>query len=304
MDDILARVDDAWRRCGSDRDALERELLAIRADVAAEYGTESAAYVTMCNELGTFYRVTANYKKGEAVFFEALAGIEAIAGRHDQYATCMDNLAELYRLDGRLDECEATVREAEGYFTDEHSLEYAACINYQGHLACARHDFERGLALYTKALGIVEENGSPAFHASTAYANIANVLQTLGRLDEAAAYLARARAIYDAGELSKGAHYIALLNSLALLHEQMHDDAQAKQVFDAEIDDMARVPTSPIDALVSLVNAGRFYARTKDVAGLRAVLGFVDRLAALDRIQGHQVLVRTLEEAKAWRELV
>lgn len=301
MDDMLARVDDAWRRCGNDRERLEAELLAIRADVAAEYGAESAAYVTMCNELGTFYRVTANYKKGEVVFREALAGIEAIAGRHDQYATCLDNLAELYRLDGRLDECEATVREAEGYFTDEHSMEFAACINYQGHLACARHDYERGLACYQRALAIVEENGSPAFHVSTAFANIANVLQATGRLDEAASYLARARHIYDSGELSKGAHYISLLNTLALLHEQMGDDASAKAVYDDEVGEMGRVPVSPVDGLVSLVNAGRFYHRTGDATGLEGVLAWIDRYAALDRIQGHPVLVRALQEAAAWR---
>lgn len=304
MDDILARVDEAWGRCGNDRDSLERELLRIREEVAQEYGRESAAYVTMCNELGTFYRVSANYKKGEVVFREALAGIEAIAGRHDQYATCMDNLAELYRLDGRLEECEATVREAEGYFTDEHSLEYAACINYQGHLACARHDFERGLACYQRALGIVEENGTPAFHASTPYANIANVMQATGRLDEAASYLAKARALYDGGELSKGAHYISLLNSLALLHEQLGDDKSARSVYDDEVNAMGCVPVSPIDALVSLANAGRFYLRTNNPAGLKGVLSWIDRLAALDRIQGRPLLERTLEEAVAWRERV
>lgn len=132
--DVLSRVDAAWQAHRTDPAALAQDLLSLRGEVALACGTASPEYVTLCNELGSFYCSRGNYQSGETSFRAALAGIEALAGRSDAYATCLDNLAELYRLDSRLDECAAALAEASSLFSSRHSLEYAACLNYQGHL--------------------------------------------------------------------------------------------------------------------------------------------------------------------------
>lgn len=102
--DVLARVDAAWQTNRTDPNALEQALLSLLDEVTLSCGTASPEYVTLCNEPGSFYRSRGDYKSGEKSFRAVLDGIESLAGRSDSYATYLDNLAELYRLDGRLDE--------------------------------------------------------------------------------------------------------------------------------------------------------------------------------------------------------
>lgn len=146
----------------------------------------SPEYVTLCNELGSFFRSRGDYQNGEESFRAALEGIEALAGRSDAYSTCLDNLAVLYRLDGRLDKCANALAEASTLFSNRHSLEYAACLNYQGHLCMAYHDLTGARMRYQAALNIVRENGSPTFELSTAFANVASALMGENSLPESA----------------------------------------------------------------------------------------------------------------------
>ena len=300
MSNLMQRVDEAWGKYKGSFDNLEKALLDIKDDVERESGKHSAEYVSMCNELGTFYRTHADYAKGEQAFFEALAGIEAIAGRKDQYATCMDNLSELYRLSGDAEKCRKTLLEAETYFTDQHSLEFAACINYQGHLAASTGDPAHALECYTKALDIVNENGAPAFHVSTAHANIASVNQQMGNLAEAADHLNFARTFYDSGELNKGAHYATLLNSLATLQEQLGNVDAATEVFDDLLNAVGTIPMSPIDALIGLINAGRFFNLNNDAERIAITKQKVAKISEFEPIHGHPVLVQAMEEAAKW----
>ena len=257
--DVLARVDAAWQARRTDPIALERALLSLRDEVALSCGTASSEYVTLCNELGSFYRSRGNYQCGEASFSAALARIEALAGRSDAYATCLDNLAELYRLDGRLDECAAALAEASALFSDAHSLEYAACLNYQGHLCMARRDPTGARMRYQEALAIVRENGSPAFELSTAFAN-------------AARHLDAACDLYRNGSLRHGPHYVSLLNSLATLYDRMGDVAAARAPYGEVLDSLeSGVPVNPDDARAALANAASFFLRTADSQGTARV---------------------------------
>ena len=266
--DVLSRVDAAWQDYRTDPAALEQALLSLRDEVALSCGTASPEFVTLCNELGSFYRSRGNYQSGEASFMAALAGIEALAGRSDAYATCLDNLAELYRLDGRLDECAAALAEASTLFSSRHSLEYAACLNYQGHLCMAQHDSAGALARYQAALGIVCENGSPAFETSTAYANVASALMDEGELAEAARYLDAACDLYRDGSLRRGPHFASLLNSLATLRDHMGDVAAARSSYGEVLDILeSGLPVNPDDARTALDNAASFFSRTSDGQG-------------------------------------
>ncbi|MCI7438716.1 MAG: tetratricopeptide repeat protein [Coriobacteriaceae bacterium] len=270
--DVLARVDAAWQAHRTDPIALERALLSLRDEVALSCGTASSEYVTLCNELGSFYRSRGNYQCGEASFSAALAGIEALAGRSDAYATCLDNLAELYRLDGRLDECAAALAEASALFSDAHSLEYAACLNYQGHLCMARRDPTGARMRYQEALAIVRENGSPAFELSTAFANVASALMEEGNLADAARHLDAACDLYRNGSLRHGPHYVSLLNSLATLYDRMGDVAAARAPYGEVLDSLeSGVPVNPDDARAALANAASFFSRTADSQGTARV---------------------------------
>lgn len=270
--DVLARVDAVWQTHRTDPDALEQALLSLRDEVSLSCGEASPEYVTLCNELGSFYRSRGDYQNGEKSFHAALEGIETLAGRSDAYATCLDNLAELYRLDGRLDECASALAEASVLFSSRHSLEYAACLNYQGHLCMARRDPTGARARYQSALDIVRENGSPAFELSTAFANMASALMGENSLPEAARYLDAACDLYRDGSLRRGPHFASLLNSLATLRDRMGDVPSARSAYEEVLDILeAGLLVNPDDARTALGNAASFFSRTSDARGAARV---------------------------------
>lgn len=81
--DVLSRVDAAWQAHRTDPVALEQALLSLRDEAALSCGVASPEYVTLCNELGSFFRSRGDYQNGEESFRAALEGIEALAGRSD-----------------------------------------------------------------------------------------------------------------------------------------------------------------------------------------------------------------------------
>ena len=237
--------------------ALEQRL----ARAAEEGGTATPEYAVTANELGALYRATARYAQGEQAFKLALASIEALEGRSDRYATCLDNLAELYRLDGRLDECEQALEQAEALFTDHASDEYAACLNYQGHAAMVRGRFDDAAALYERSGVITQANQTGTIEVATAFQNVANAYMQAGRLPQADAALKRALAVYDEYGLPVNSHYVGLLNTLAVnAFRQGEVQAAADWMKRAE-DALARCNVSPLDAAVMLANAAAVFVK-------------------------------------------
>ena len=186
MSIITEQIDEAYRALPPVE--LEAFLKDLCKKEMLEHGRVSAEYVTACNELGTFFRGRARYDEGESAYQEALACAEALVGRTDPYATCLDNLGELYRLQGKLDLCEEYLLKAERAFSNKESVEYAACLNCQGHLAGSRHDRKRARDCYLRSLAIVEPNCSDSLTLATGYQNAASAFQAVGDLQSAASY--------------------------------------------------------------------------------------------------------------------
>ena len=236
--------------------ALEQRL----AQSDAKGGTATPEYVMITNELGALYRATARYEQGERAFKLSLSSIEAQEGRSDRYATCLDNLAELFRLAGRLDECERALAQAETLFTDRSSNEYAACLNYQGHLAMARGRFDEAASLYERSYDIARGNQTGTIEIATAHQNAANAYMQAGRLQDADAALQRALAVYDEYGLPVNSHYVGLLNSLAVIASRQGNAQAAADWMKRAEDALEQCNVSPLDAAVMLANAASAYA--------------------------------------------
>ena len=236
--------------------ALEQRL----AQLDAQGDVATSEYVMITNELGALYRATARYEQGERAFKLSLSSIETQEGRSDRYATCLDNLAELFRLDGRLDECERTLAQAEALFTDHSSNEYAACLNYQGHAAMARGRFEEAASLYERSYDIARGNQTGTIEIATAHQNVANAYMQAGRLQDADAALQRALAVYDEYGLPVNSHYVGLLNSLAVIASRQGNAQAAADWMKRAEDALEQCNVSPLDAAVMLANAASAYA--------------------------------------------
>lgn len=299
MSIITEQIDEAYRALSPVE--LEAFLKDLCKKEILEHGRVSAEYVTACNELGTFFRGRARYDEGESAYQEALACAEALVGRTDPYATCLDNLGELYRLQGKLDLCEEYLLKAERAFSNKESVEYAACLNYQGHLAGSRHDHKRARDCYLRSLAIVEPNCSDSLTLATGYQNAASAFQAVGDLQSAASYLEKSIDIYRRGSLSPNAHYVGLLNQIATLKMAQGQDDEAASTFDIALDTVNAVAISPLDAAIVLVNAAALYKRHGDADKFDAVLPHIEELMALDSIKGNPLMERIKKLIDTWR---
>ena len=298
MSELTEKTDAAW---GSLPPAeLEAFLRNLCDEMEAAHGRVSSEYVTAANELGTYLRVTASYKDGEAAFKNALASMEQLVGKNDSYATCLDNLAELYRLAGDLESCERCLAEADGIFSDKQSLEYAACLNYQGHLAESKKDPEAAKQCYLRSLAIVEPARPGSIDLATGYQNVANAYQAAGELKEAEEYLAKAMGLYSGGALSVNSHYVSLLNQMASLQLQQAKDAEAERSFDAAIEALGQTPVSPLDAIVVYTNAASLYRAYGRADKFADAVAAIKRLAAIDTIAQNPLVQRINETVARW----
>ena len=218
--------------------------------------------------------------------------VERDQGTHTaDYATVIDNLGELYRLSGDLDSCERCLTEAERLFVDKGSREYAACLNYQGHLAEARQDPARARQCYLRSLEIVERIEPESLDLATGYQ---------GDLTHAEEYLRRAMDLYDRGVLTINAHYISLLNQIAALELKQGRADDAERSFDQAVADLPKTTASPIDAIVVYANAGTLYHARGKADKCAAAVAQIDRIAQMDALADHPLVVRLSSLARSW----
>ena len=238
-------------------EALERRL----AKTEVQSGMTTPEYAVIANELGALYRATARYWQGERAFKLALESIEAQEGRSDRYATCLDNLAELYRLDGRLDECEQALDQAEALFVDHGSDVLAACLNYRGHALMARGRFDEAAELYARSRAITVANHIGTIEVATAFQNAAHAYMQGGDFQQADALLREALAVYDEYGLPVNSHYVGLLNTLAVNASRQGETQEAADWMKRAEEALGQCNVSPLDASVMFANAAALYAR-------------------------------------------
>lgn len=300
MPNSLEMIDEAWERFRREPERLETYLVELLDKIERERGAVSPDFVTVSNELGSFYRTHAMYKKGEEAFLRALSSIERLVGRGDYYAICMGNLGELYRLWGRPEDAGRCLDIAETCFEDKGSAEFAACLNYHGHLCSTMGRLEDARRHYRHALELVSAIEGHEYEVEAALGNLASACEALGDYEEAYGLLLRAKAFYDDGSLAPRAHYVSLLNSIALVLERLGRDGEAREVYLEEIDAMRTTPVSPVDAAVSFANAGDFFHRTGDTSRLAQIKDELGHIAATPGIGDNHIVLRSLERARAW----
>lgn len=281
-------------------DDLERCFREKLDEIARDSGIGTPQYAAYANELGTLYRVTARYAQSEEYFTKALESMDLQGIKGDRYATCLDNLAESYRLQGRLDDCERVLAQADVLFDNQQSNEYAACLNYQGHAKMMRGDFTLAARLYERALLITQKNQTGTVDVATAFQNVANAYQQMGELDAASNYLRWALDVYDGHGLRVNAHYIGLLNSLASIAYEQGDAETAASLFERAISSTAQCKISPFDKIVVLLNAGTVFHGIGQKERARQLSEQIEALAADAGLLDNANVQRALTTSASW----
>ena len=126
----------------------------------AEFEDDPSATVTVCNELGGFYRAFSRYSEGIPLYEKALGCIRRLGMEHTEgHGTTLLNFATTLAIVGQ-------------------------------------HD--RALDAYQQAAGIFEGPAyQKDFRLATLYNNMSSLYQNMGRLDEAEKYLRKAMSILE-----------------------------------------------------------------------------------------------------------
>lgn len=183
--------------------ALERWLTeACRSYDAAHVG-DLAGRAALYNELGSFYRGTGAYTKGEDAYLTAKELLEAAMAEEGadplDYATTINNFAGLCRLDKRFDQATELFRKALRIYAqapDTPPQLFASCRNNLGLVYIDMRLYEAALAEFEAAMSMLAGRTDAAYETATTAGNMSIALAGLGRQSEAYTYMQKAVEIY------------------------------------------------------------------------------------------------------------
>ena len=199
--------------------ATERFLLAARASERA--AAEPAFCVTVCNELGGFYRANARYEESCRFYSDGLAYAESVYGADSlAYGTILMNRAGASRMAGdtarAIGDFEAALRIVS--VQEDCNEVLASTWNNLGLAYYAAGRREDAVHAMKKSLSVAEITGDSCM-IGTGHLNLASVCMELGRREEALEHAERGAHCFAAEPDSPNAKYAEQL--LAALRNQV-----------------------------------------------------------------------------------
>ncbi len=225
------RVVETWPRCQQ----LLPHALICEAFIV-QWNLTSPRAARLLNQAGYYLNQRAQYQEAEPLYKRALAIREEVQGpEHLDTATSFNNLAFLYRVQGKLVEAEPLYKRAlairERVLGTEHP-DTALSLNNLAFLYWAQGRLEEAEPLLERALAI-REAVQGAEHSDTAFSleNIASLYQTQGRLEKAKQLHERALAIREGALGTEHPDTAISLNNLAHLYQTQGKLAEAESLY-------------------------------------------------------------------------
>jgi tetratricopeptide (TPR) repeat protein len=227
--DYLNKVDAIYGKATTP-DEVETCLRELLDSYGKEYSGSDIIYASLLNELGSFYRGNKRFREGEEYFQKAA---ELMVGLGEEYqaelATTLNNLAELYRLEGRLDDAEQQLSASLDIFaaspTDQ-VVPYASALNYLGHVHLDRNDYSEALSCYERSRDLLQSTDGPVELVITAYGNLTAAHIKTGHIPEAIEVLNVAEETLGLTPALEHESYHMLMNLRQLLLD--HDSSKSK----------------------------------------------------------------------------
>lgn len=151
------------------------------------------------NELGSLYRGMGLFDESEAAFLEAIAALsEAGDARAEELAISYNNLGGTYRMAGRQEEALHVFKKAMALYAallDFDNYGYASTFNNLA-LVFLSLGQEQAALEYLSQAAVAMRARALFLPLAISLTNLSMVVQALGRLEEARAYLEEAEAIF------------------------------------------------------------------------------------------------------------
>lgn len=209
---------------GDDRRALEyfEQALKFLREILPEAHPEIAKIL---NNMSAIYQSLSRMQESLNYTIDALEIYQSVYGEnHPEVALCYNNIAKIFLDVGHYDKASTYAGkswEIRRKFFPENSVEYAEYCNIMGMVHENHYEDSLSVESYFKAMRIYEALG---LESTPKYAyvcgNISNVLNIIGRKDEAFFYAKKSLEMISSVKGEENISYIGALNNLASIYEK------------------------------------------------------------------------------------
>lgn len=233
---------------------LDQFLLNKQFDEAEEYmkqglakaedECDAGATISICNELGGYYRATSRYAEGIPLYEKALELIYQL-GLNDteHHGTTLINYATTVTLIGDVEKALALDKAAAAIFTGEgFALDYrlATLYNNMSFLCMDLGHYEEAETSLNDALYILKTLDETEIDVAVTYTNLAGVYLAQEKLDEAKVTIKQALDIFITESGRDDVHYAGAVNLLGEIYFRESQYEKAAALFEEAMSLTAR----------------------------------------------------------------
>jgi tetratricopeptide (TPR) repeat protein len=230
-----------------------------------EYQLFNEASGAMLNQAGYYLQAQGQYQQAEPLYLEALEIRKQVLGtNHPDYATSLNNLANLYREQGRYEQAAPLSQQAleiTKQVLGTNHPDYAQSLNNLATLYKSQGRYEQAEPLYLKGLEIRKQvQGTDHPDYATSLNNLANLYRARGRYEEAEPLYLEVLEIRKQVQGTDHPSYATSLNNLANLYYNQGRYEQAAPLYQQSLEITKQVlGTNHPDYATSLGNLAGLY---------------------------------------------
>ncbi|MBR5230609.1 MAG: tetratricopeptide repeat protein [Firmicutes bacterium] len=216
-----------------DKKIAEAEQFMKDTLAQAEEECDAGAIITVCNELGGYYRATSRYSEGIALYEKALKIMSDMGlGKSEHYGTTLINYATMYTLMGELMKALSLYTEAAEIYSEaglNGDYRLAALFNNMSYVCQDLMDYPQAQEYLEKALFILRMQPDSEIEIAIANTNLASVYLAMDLIDEAKVTIKKAMETFITISGNSDVHYAGAVCTLGEIYfkEEAYDKACA-----------------------------------------------------------------------------
>ena len=201
----------------------------------AEAESDAGAVITVCNELGGYYRAVSRYSDGIPLYEKALKLMRDMGlARSEHYGTTLVNYATTYTMAGdTIKALNLYTEAAEIYAEAGLGADYrlATLFNNMSFLCQDLEDYPQAQEYLEKSLFILKGLEESEIEVAITYSNLANVYLAMDRIDEAKVSVKKALDLFIGESGDSDVHYAGAVCTLGEIYFKEADYEKASVLF-------------------------------------------------------------------------
>ena len=201
----------------------------------AEAESDAGAVITVCNELGGYYRAVSRYSDGIPLYEKALKLMRDMGlARSEHYGTTLVNYATTYTMAGdTIKALNLYTEAAEIYAEAGLGADYrlATLFNNMSFLCQDLEDYPQAQEYLEKSLFILKGHEESEIEVAITYSNLANVYLAMDRIDEAKVSVKKALDLFIGESGDSDVHYAGAVCTLGEIYFKEADYEKAAALF-------------------------------------------------------------------------